>query len=207
MDIKVLTNGVFGSNTYIVSSNNQCVIIDCGNKPKDIMDVIESKKLNAKYIILSHGHADHIFYANQIKEQTSATLCIHEDELDLYMNPDVNGFKNYGFSDDWTIPRPDKLLKDGDEIQLGNETIRIIHTPGHSPGGICILIADSLFTGDTLFQANVGRTDLYGGSWSTLTDSIKNKIYTLNNNVKVYPGHGMDSTIEFERENNPYVSR
>ncbi len=205
MEIKVLTNGILGSNTYIVSSNKECVIIDCGNKPSEIIDEIKNGALNPKYIILTHGHADHTYYAAQIREATNATLCIHKDELALYRDPNENGYNSFGFSEDISVANPDKLLEDGDKLDLGDETIQIIHTPGHSLGGICILISDSIFTGDTLFQSSVGRTDLNGGSWSELVNSIKNKLYTLDDSIKVYPGHGMDSTIGFERENNPYV--
>ena len=205
MEITVLRNGIFGSNTYIVSSNKECAVIDCGNKASDIINEIRKRDLNLKYIILTHGHMDHVYYANQLKDETDSTLCIHEQEIPLYEDPNKNGYNSFGFSEALKLADPDKFLKDGDELSLGDETLQIIHTPGHSPGCVCILIAGCLFTGDTLFQSSVGRTDLYGGSWSQLENSIKSRIYTLDEGIKVYPGHGMDTTIGFERENNPYV--
>ena len=106
---------------------------------------------------------------------------------------------------DVVLPKPDVLLKDGQTIILGSSTLEIIHTPGHTPGGICIRTGDILITGDTLFETSIGRTDLYGGSSRQLNDSIKNKLFTLPDDTKVYPGHGPATSIGFERKNNPYV--
>lgn len=205
MKINILSNGIFGSNTYIVESGKECAIVDCGNKPQDILKVIEEKGLTLKYIILTHGHGDHIFYAGKIRQATDAPLCLHEDELSIYIDSDKNGYNAFGFNPEFANPTPDMLLKHGDKLTLGDETIEIIHTPGHTPGGICILCGDSLFSGDTLFQGSVGRTDLFGGSQKDLMESIRTRLYTLDGNIKVYPGHGMYTTIAYERENNPYV--
>lgn len=205
MDIKVLKNGIFGSNTYIVSSNLECAIIDCGNKPQDILEIVKSNSLSPKYIILTHGHIDHIFYAGQIKADTGVPLCLHKDELPVYSNPNHNGYNQFGFNYETQIPTPDTLLKHGDKLPLGDEVIEIIHTPGHSPGGVCVLIKDSLFSGDTLFQSGIGRSDLYGGDGRELTDSIKSRLYSLDDSIKVYPGHGTETTIGYEKKNNPFV--
>ena len=175
MEITVLRNGIFGSNTYIVSSNKECAVIDCGNKASDIINEIRKRDLNLKYIILTHGHMDHVYYANQLKDETDSTLCIHEQEIPLYEDPNKNGYNSFGFSEALKLADPDKLLKDGDELSLGDETLQIIHTPGHSPGCVCILIAGCLFTGDTLFQSSVGRTDCMV-KWSA-ENSIKSRIY------------------------------
>ncbi|MGI6124650.1 MAG: MBL fold metallo-hydrolase [Acetivibrionales bacterium] len=205
MELTTLTNGIFGSNTYIVESDKQCAIIDCGNKPQDIKRVIDSKGLHPKYIILTHGHADHIFYAGRVKDVTGALICLHKDDLPLYSDSDKNGYNLFGFNSDFPNPYPDCLLKHGDKLPLGDVNLEIIHTPGHSPGCISILCEDMLFSGDTLFQLSVGRTDLYGGSPKQIVESIKTRLYTLDGSVTVYPGHGMSTTIAYERENNPYV--
>lgn len=205
MELTILSNGVFGSNTYIVESRNECAIIDCGNRTKDVLKILREKDLKAKYIILTHGHIDHILYAGEIKNETGALLCLHEDELQLYSDPLINGYDLFGFEIELLHFPPDQLLKDGDKLPLGDIELEIIHTPGHSPGGISILCDKMLFTGDTLFQASIGRTDLYGGSAYKLANSIKNRLYTLAGDVAVYPGHGPSTTIAFERENNPYV--
>ena len=205
MEPIILTNGIFGSNTYIIESNNQCAIIDCGNKPQNINRVINEKNLQLKYIILTHGHVDHVFYAGKIKDMTNALICLHKSDMPVYTDPDKNGYNLFGFKTDIVNPHPDCLLKDGDKLPLGDVSLEIIHTPGHSPGGISILCEDMLFTGDTLFQLSVGRTDLFDGSQKQLIESIKTKLYTLDGSIKVYPGHGESSTIAYERENNPYV--
>ncbi|NLL96114.1 MAG: MBL fold metallo-hydrolase [Clostridiaceae bacterium] len=205
MELTILSNGVFGSNTYIVESRNDCAIIDCGNKPKDILKVLRERNLNARYIILTHGHIDHILYAGEIKNETDALLCIHKDDMQLYSDPVKNGYDLFGFDIDLLHFPPDYHLKDGDKLPLGDDVLEIIHTPGHSPGGISVLCDKMLFTGDTLFQLSIGRTDLSGGSLKQLSSSIKNRLYTLNDDVVVYPGHGPSTTIAFERENNPYV--
>jgi hydroxyacylglutathione hydrolase len=205
MEPIILTNGIFGSNTYIVESNNQCAIIDCGNKPQDIKRIIDSKDLEPKYIILTHGHADHIFYAGRIKDATGALICLHKDELPIYSDADKNGYNLFGFNTNIDNPYPDCLLNHGDKLPLGDVDLKIIHTPGHSPGGICVLCEDMLFSGDTLFELSVGRTDLFGGSQKQLVESIKSQLYTLDGSIKVYPGHGMPTTIDYERGNNPYV--
>ena len=205
MEPIILTNGIFGSNTYIIESNNQCAIIDCGNKPENIKRIIENRGFEPKYIILTHGHADHIFYAGRLKETTYALVCLHKSELPVYSDNDNNGYNLFGFNTDIAKPYPDLLLNHGDSLPLGEVNLEIIHTPGHSPGGICILCEDMLFSGDTLFQLSVGRTDLFGGSQKQLIESIKTRLYTLDGAVKVYPGHGMPTTIDYERENNPYV--
>jgi len=205
MELVILSNGVFASNTYIVENRKECAIIDCGNRPRDVMAVLEKKGLKAKYIILTHGHVDHILYAGELKKETGAQICIHSDEEDLYMDPMKNGYDMFGFDIDLAHYPPDRLLKDGDRLPLGETELVIIHTPGHSPGGISVLCGNMLFTGDTLFQLSVGRTDLYGGSVKSLAESIKNRLFTLDGEITVYPGHGPLTTIAFEREDNPYV--
>ncbi|NLM72741.1 MAG: MBL fold metallo-hydrolase [Clostridiaceae bacterium] len=204
MDIKVLSNGIFDSNTYIVYDNGECAVIDCGVNTGDVLNYIEKNSLKVRYIILTHGHIDHIFHAAEMKGKTGAELCIHEDEAALYSDPSLNGTEMFGF-ESLRNAAPDRLLKHGDKLPLGNTELKIIHTPGHSPGSMCILCENSLFSGDTLFASSVGRTDLVGGSWLKLKDSIENRLYTLPDDIRVYPGHGGATTIGFERENNPYV--
>lgn len=200
-----MSNGVFGSNSYIIESQGSCAIIDCGNRPKDILKVLKEKNLTARYIILTHGHVDHILYAGEIKNETDALLCIHRDDLSMYSDPLKNGYELFGFNINTMNFPPDYYLKDGDRLPLEDSILEIIHTPGHSPGGVCVLCDNLLFTGDTLFQLSIGRTDLFGGSHQKLIESIKNRLYTLDDTILVYPGHGPSTTIAFERENNPYV--
>lgn len=205
MELTTLSNGVFGSNTYIIENQKNCAVIDCGNRPKDILRVIKDKNLTVKYIILTHGHIDHILYAGELKNETGALLCIHHDDLSLYSDSTVNGYDLFGFNIDVLKLPPDYFIKDGDKLPLGDSLLEIIHTPGHSPGGVCVLFGNMLFTGDTLFQLSIGRTDLFGGSLQKLMESVKTRLFTLDDAVVVYPGHGPSTNIGFEKENNPYV--
>lgn len=205
MELKVFSNGIFDSHCYLLYDHGECAIIDGGVNYVDVMNFINEKSLKTRYIILTHGHIDHIFYLEKIKEKTGAELCIHEDEVELYLDPSKNGIELFGVKRPVELPEPDILLKHGTKLPLGSTTLEIIHTPGHSPGSICILCENNLFSGDTLFALSVGRTDFYGGSSQKLTESIKQRLYSLDDNVIVWPGHGPSTTIVHERENNPYV--
>jgi len=204
MALYVISNGVFGSNTYILSDGKDCAVIDCGVDSRRVMDVVTKNGLNVKYIILTHGHFDHIYHLNSLKEKTGARLCIHEDERELYLNPMLNGTRMFGTGEEIVTPEPDILLKDGQKLQVGNLTLEIIHTPGHSPGSICILSGNMLLSGDTLFAMSIGRTDFAGGNARAMYESLK-KLFRLGDAIEVYPGHGPKTTIGFEKENNPYA--
>lgn len=205
MELTTLSSGLFNSNTYILSDQNECAIIDCGVQCEKILKVIEEKGFQVRYIILTHGHVDHIIHVEPLKEATGAALCLHEQELSLYSDPQKNCYALLGYEHDGKFTTPERLLKHGDKLPLGNLFLDIIHTPGHSPGSISILCGKILFSGDTLFSLSVGRTDLFGGSAQKLTESIKNRLYSLEGDIQVYPGHGPSTTIAYERENNPYV--
>ncbi|NMA65757.1 MAG: MBL fold metallo-hydrolase [Clostridiaceae bacterium] len=205
MEFKVFSNGIFDSHSYLIYDNGECAIIDCGVNPENILNFVKSNSLKVRYIILTHGHIDHIFYVAQLKENTGGRLCIHEDELELYSDSSKNGTNLFGIDTGTKMPEPEQLLKHGDKLSLGNSTITIIHTPGHSPGSISVLCENHLFSGDTLFALSVGRTDFYGGSPRKLIESVRQHLYSLDDNIKVWPGHGPSTTIGHERENNPYV--
>lgn len=205
MELIIVPHGLFDSNCYILADQDECAIIDCGVRSEEITRVLAENGLKARYILLTHGHVDHIHHVAEIQEATGAELCLHEEELSLYSDFDKNGYRLFRFKQEGQLPQPQRLLKHGDKLVLGSGELKIIHTPGHSPGGISILWGNKLFTGDTLFAQAVGRTDFYGGSGQRLVDSIKNRLYSLDGDIIVYPGHGPSTTIAFERENNPYV--
>jgi len=206
MEIITIPDGVFDSNTYIIANGHECAIVDCGVKAGSIMRVLEKNDLKAKYIILTHGHCDHVYHVEAVKDAALAPVLLHEDELELYQDLEKNGFVLFGMHRDISLPAPDMLLRNGQRLKLGSTELKIIHTPGHSPGSICILTDRGVLTGDTLFAMSIGRTDFYGGSGRAIQQSITQKLFTLPEDTVVYPGHGPSTKIGFEKANNPYVS-
>lgn len=205
MKIKRIPAGIYAANCYIIYSENtkDGIVIDPGGDLDDILKFINENELNIKYIILTHGHADHIGGVIELKETLSVPLMIHEDDKEML----VDGNKNLStMMAMGTIEiEPDNLLKDGDIIEFGDEKAEIIHTPGHTKGGICIKIGDNIITGDTLFSGSIGRTDLLGGDYETIIKSIKSKLIIYPDNVQIFPGHGASSTIGKEKVSNPFL--
>jgi len=203
MVLECIPTGMFGSNCYIAGDNGDGVVIDPGTDVETIIKTAEKNGLTIKFIILTHGHIDHICSANKLRQLTGAHIAAHRDEIDIITNPQYNGSALFGEAA--AFNNVDIVLTDGDIIESGGLKLEIIHTPGHTPGGICIKTGDNLFTGDTLFRKSIGRTDLGGGNYKNLIYSIKSRLMTLEDEVKVYPGHGESSTIGFERKNNPFL--
>jgi len=197
MFLKCLDTGMFDSNTYILGENGEGAIIDAGASIKEIMQVVNETKLKIKYIILTHGHIDHICSAYELCIKTGAKICIHENEKDWLSNPRLNLSAFVGESTEQE--KPQILLKDGDTLEVGGLELEIIHTPGHTPGGICIKVGNDIFTGDTLFRRNIGRTDLPGGNTNQLLESIKTRLLILDDGIIVHSGHGPATTIGEER--------
>ena len=203
MILKRLATGMFASNCYIAGDNGEGVIIDAGADTAEITEAVNGLKLKIKYILLTHAHIDHIVSVDELRAGLGAKVMLHEKEARALSNPFYNGSGLFGLKR--VFKEADGLLKDGDVLEAGGLKLEIIHTPGHTSGGICIKIGDNVFTGDTLFMMSIGRTDLGDGDQEQLMDSIKNKLMTLKDETKVYPGHGTATTIGYERENNPFV--
>jgi len=204
--IKRLEVGPFVSNCYIVGSGStkEGLIIDPGDEAEEILKSVDDLGLDIKCIVLTHGHIDHIGALKEVKEAIGAEVAIHTDDAQSLHGEGRSLGALFGLSYQ-APPSPDRFLKGGDSIDVGDLHFSVLHTPGHTPGGICLLGHDVVFTGDTLFNYGIGRTDLPRGSYSQLMDSIHNQLMMLPDNIAVYPGHGPETTIGAERRGNPFL--
>jgi glyoxylase-like metal-dependent hydrolase (beta-lactamase superfamily II) len=196
------------ANCYILGSEEtgEGAIIDPGGEAEKIRKMINSLGLKIKYIINTHGHIDHIAANKEIKEFKEggkSLLCIHQEDAKMLTSTQKNLSLFMGRA--VKSPPPDVLLKEGDKIEVGTLILEVIHTPGHTEGGICLKTEDKIFTGDTLFAGGIGRADFPGGNLQTLLDSIKKKLLILDERIKIYPGHGPPSTLGLEKKNNPWL--
>jgi hydroxyacylglutathione hydrolase len=205
MLVKKLVVGDLQTNCYVLGDekSKEGVVIDPGGDPEEIEKVIEKEKLNIKYIILTHGHADHIAALTELKKRTNALILIHPADADMLVDPTYNLSSFTG--ENLICPEADRLLDEGDKVEVGAFELEVLHTPGHSPGGISLLADGMIFTGDALFYQGIGRTDLPGASHSELLHSIKTKILTKPDDTVIYPGHGPDTTVGEEKKHNPWV--
>lgn len=206
MLIEHLAVGELGTNCYIIACDEtlEAVVIDPGGNVKKILAKAIENNLKIKYIINTHGHYDHIMGNSELKKATQAEIYIHKLDADYLIKPNLS-LANY-FKDDKEGTKADHLLSEGDIINIGNTIhLKVIHTPGHTPGGISLLQDKHLFAGDSLFAGSVGRTDLPGGSMRDLITGIKGKLMLLDDDVMVYPGHGPFTTIGDERKRNPFL--
>ncbi|MBA7649308.1 Hydroxyacylglutathione hydrolase GloC [subsurface metagenome] len=204
MILKKLVVGPLASNCYIVgsASTKEGMIIDPADEAEEILQSIKELGLKISLIVLTHGHPDHVGALKEIKEATGAEVAIHTDDAESLQQQSL-GFL-FGLSYP-APPPPDRLLKDEDSIDIGDLHFGVLHTPGHTPGGICLLGHGVLFSGDTLFNYGIGRYDLPGGNYNQLMDSLQTKLMGLPDDTTVYPGHGPDTTIGTERRGNPFL--
>lgn len=206
MILHALSVGPIMANCFIVGceTTRQAAVIDPGADAGRILKKLADEKLTVSYIINTHGHFDHAGANRKLKEATGAILVIHE--LDRFMLDSLSTTAAmFGMSSE-NSPPPDQTVQDGDTIQVGAIVMKVLHTPGHTPGGISLLTDGCVFVGDTLFAGSIGRTDFPGGDYDTLISSIRNKLYPLDDNVVVYTGHGPETTIGKEKRFNPFVT-
>ncbi len=205
MEFKRLPLGIYQANCYILfdEKTKETAVIDPGGDFPEIKSFIEDNGLKVNYIIITHGHGDHIGALRELKDYTDAVICIHSEDNEMLKSSKMNHSAEMGYPP--VEMSADKLLSGGDELMLGDTKLSIIHTPGHSLGGVCIYCEGSLFSGDTLFACSIGRTDLAGGSMDEIIASIKNKLLILPDDTAVYPGHGPSSTILIEKKRNPFL--
>ena len=195
----------FDTNTYLVwdEDSMEAMLIDVAAPSQEIINEIKSLNLKLKFLINTHGHGDHIGGNKSIKQNFDIQLLIHEDDAETITDPYKNLSTFWG--DGIISPSADIKLKGGEKFKLGNKELTIIHTPGHSEGGISILIKNLLFSGDTLFAGAIGRADMPGGDYNTLVRSIREKLFKLPDDTIVLPGHGPSTYIGREKRENPYV--
>lgn len=197
--------GLLAANSYIIydQAKRHAGVIDPGGNGEDILNEITSRNLELKYILLTHGHFDHIDAVGWLKDKTGAQIAIHKDDAPCLVDSSKNLSLSLGRES--IQPQADLLLNHGDSIIIGDIELKVIHTPGHSLGSISLMAGNVIFTGDTLFKGSIGRTDFLGGSMDQLLSSIKNRLLTLDDNTLVYPGHGPKTNIGYEKATNPFL--
>ena len=202
MKIFTLDVGYLGTNCYALTNDGYAVLIDPGDGFSKIVGFLERENLTLKAVFLTHGHFDHIGAVNSLKEKYDIPVYIHKADFEMAKNPVLNSSYDFGGSE--IFCDPDVFYEDGETVSLIGENFEIIHTPGHTEGGVCIKSGDSIFTGDTLFFGSIGRTDLYKGNYETLMNSLK-KLMALDGDYKVFPGHGEATTLNYEKNKNPFL--
>lgn len=202
---KAIVVGAFETNCYLVycQENPKCLVVDPGAEPEKIFQAIAENNLEPTSIINTHGHVDHVGANKDIKDRFDIPLYIHESDSHMLRSVLQSGFAMVLGAK--SSPPADIFMKDGDPLDIGGVRLRVIHTPGHSPGCICLFGNGLLLSGDTLFCRGVGRTDFPGGSWEELERSLREKIYTLPDDTVVFPGHGPATTIGQEKHSNPFI--
>lgn len=208
MIFEMLSVGPLGTNCFILGCDEtkEGVVVDPGDDAERIVSLVARHGLKVKYIINTHGHFDHVGGNRRLLEATGAELLIHGDDVAMLTRATVVAAM-YGLSTE-NSPRPQRLLEDGMTISFGRHALQVLHTPGHTPGGCSLYLpAQSIvITGDTLFAEGVGRTDFPGSSHEALMASIKEKLFTLPDATKAWPGHGPATTIGHEKRFNPYIT-
>jgi glyoxylase-like metal-dependent hydrolase (beta-lactamase superfamily II) len=207
------TDSLFAENCYLLigRSGTRAAIVDPGFESEALAGPLAERGLELEWIINTHGHLDHIARNAWFKERSGARLVIHRADLELLRNlqRQVDAMRALGLPLDLELPpspEPDGWLEEGVPLRFDGVDLQVLHTPGHSPGGVCLRFGERMLVGDTLFQGSVGRTDLPGGSMSELVASIRGKLFGLPGATVCYPGHGAPTTLDAERRANPFVS-
>ena len=194
LNITRLPLGVYQVNCYIIREENStsCCVLDPGGEAKKVLEFMENRGLTLEAILLTHGHFDHVGAVAELREATGCKVYLCPDDLSMpakWTGGELCYTDTYG---------------EGDELHIAGLDIRVMHTPGHTPGSVCLFVDNSIFAGDTLFAGSCGRTDLPGGNWATIVNSLK-RLASLEGNFWVFPGHGGSTTLRDEKKYNPYM--
>jgi glyoxylase-like metal-dependent hydrolase (beta-lactamase superfamily II) len=214
MIVETLVVGLLQVNCYVLGCQDtrEAVVLDPGDDVEDILAALKHHRLQLKQIVATHGHFDHVLAVDALRRATDAPFLIHRDDLPILADMQSRA----AFFLSLRLPAPpavDAFLSEGDEVTFGQERLRVIHTPGHSPGGVSLYACPEcsegdrqgkVFVGDTLFAGSIGRTDVPGGDYETLLDSVRRKLFPLGDEVVVYAGHGPTTTIGLEKKYNPF---
>lgn len=198
--------GTMGTNCYFLigSGLGECAVVDPGDEAEKILGKLSEHSLKCSHILLTHAHFDHIMALEPLRQATGAKVYLHEDDADFLTDSELNLMSRFS-SDEIKVSPADILLNDGDIITVAGEELRVMHTPGHTPGSVCYICGRDMISGDTLFRDSIGRYDFPGGDFMTLLHSLKT-LAALDGDYKVYPGHGMTTTLERERSSNLYLN-
>lgn len=205
MKIRSFTVGRMAAQCYIVSDeeSNTAFMIDPGDNADYLLERLSEQSAELKYVILTHGHFDHVMAADEILKNTRAKLVVCDNEVPALTDPELGGFNSFGIGK--FVPlRADIVVSDGDKLDFAGHEIEFLNTPGHTKGSMCIKMGDVIFTGDTLFAGTCGRCDFAGGDYREMLDSLK-RLAELSGEYTVYPGHGEATKMSIERQYNPYM--
>jgi glyoxylase-like metal-dependent hydrolase (beta-lactamase superfamily II) len=205
MIVESLLVSPFGTNCFLAvcEETNRCAVIDPGEGAGRILERIAERGWTLDVILLTHGHADHVAAAGELKASAGVALLCHRAD-EFLLGSAAEQAAMFGWFVKAQVPSPDRFLEDGDTVQVGNLSFAVLHTPGHSPGGLCFVGGGVAFVGDLIFAGSVGRTDLPGGSTEQLLQSVREKIFTLPGETVLYTGHGPETTVEEEKNSNPF---
>jgi len=208
LEVRGIVVGVFQENCYIVASpkTKEAIAIDAGDDPERILDLAKDMGVRVKLIATSHAHHDHIWAVQGVREKTAARFLLHASDVPLLDQGAVMRAQMMGHAEE-PAPQPDGFVADGDSISVAGLELKVIHTPGHSPGSVSYYVNGLLFSGDTLFRGSIGRTDTQGGSYEQIMHGIVTKLLALPDETIVLPGHQLETTIRQERFTNPFILR